>query len=136
MTSQVLPTVTFKHLVAGSVFHYQKRKAHKDADNEPVETLTFHGKKGGVGFYSTNDTDKIEQLTKLSQNPQVQIERIDVELTEALDAPEASILHKPVDPAITQATEEVQNDAARNADPKVIAAQEALAGLLRQQAGS
>lgn len=135
MSALAKDTVTFKHQIAGSVIHYQKKKAHKDADAEPVKTLLFAGKRGGLGYYSTDDAGEIEALTALAKNPQVQLERVEGSIDVALEAP-VEVISKPIDPAITQATSDVQNDAARNADPKVIAAQDGLAQLLRQQAGN
>jgi hypothetical protein len=124
--------VTFKHLIAGSVFYYQAPKAHKDADPNPVKTLTFVGKKGGIGYYETSDPGEIEELTKLANNPQVQVERVEGSVDVALETPVESI-SKPVPEEVTQAVTEVQTQAARAEDPAVVAAQSNLARLLASQ---
>lgn len=126
------PIVTYKHLIAGSVIHYQKKMASKDSNPEPVETLIFAGKKGGIGYYFTSDPDKIAQLDLLAKNPQVQIERVDGDIDVALDTPVETI-SKPVPVEVTQATAEVQEQSAHASDPKLIAAQENLANLLKAQ---
>lgn len=118
--------VTYKHLIAGSVVHFQKKRANKDADAEPIRTLTFHGKKGGVGFYTTSDADEIAELDKLAANPQVQIERDTAEIPEAA----AHVMTKAAPAEIIQAVVEVQERAAVVASPEATAAAEKLAGII------
>lgn len=115
--------VTFKHLTAGSVVHYQEPKASKDDSPNPVETITFHGKRGGPGFYSTRDPKKIEMLMKIAINPQTQLEVVEAPLADVLSSPEAEVVHKPLDPAITQAATEVQQRAEVAVSPAVVALQ-------------
>lgn len=126
------PIVTYKHLIAGSVYHYQKKMANKDSNPEPVKTITFSGKKGGIGYYFTSDSDEIAELDKLAKNPQVQIERVDGDIDVALETPVDTIA-KPIPTEVTQATAEVLEQSAHASDPKLIAAQEGLAALLKQQ---
>lgn len=133
MTEQ-LPTVTYKHLVAGSVFHYQKRKANKDADNEPVKTITFSGKKGEIGYYSTSDADEIAQLDALANNPQVQLERVAGDIDVALKTP-AAIVSKVQQEEVAQVVTEVQESAVHGTDPNVISAQDRLGKLLAATKG-
>ena len=115
--------VTFKHMIAGSVFHYQKKKAGRDADAEPVKTITFAGPKGGVGIYTTDVQDEIDELRKLARNPQVQIE-------EETTAETANVITKPAAPEVAIPSSEVMDQAASASDPKTVAAQENLAKLL------
>lgn len=127
-------TVTYKHLIAGSVIHFQEPKAHKDADPNPLKLITFAGKKGGLGYYETSDPVEILHLDKLAQNPQVQIERVEGNVDVALATP-VETLNKAQPPEIAQAVQEVQEQAAHAADPAVIAAQESLAAKIAAAKG-
>lgn len=126
-----MTSVTYKHLIAGSVFHYQKRRESKDDDPHPVKTITFAGKKGGLGYYETSDPGEIAELDKLAKNPQVQLERVEGTVDVALAAPTETI-SKEQPPEIQQAVQEVQEQAAKTADPKLVSAQENLAAVIRQ----
>lgn len=117
--------VTFRHLVAGSVFHYQKKKAHKDDTNEPVKTITFAGAKGQLGYYTTDIEDEVAELRKLARNPQVQIE----EETTA-QAAAVPVITKELPPEVTMPAAEVQAQAVHASDPAVVSAQENLAKVL------
>lgn len=124
-----MTTVTYKHQTAGSVIHLQKPQLSKDAPPNPVKTITFGGPKGGVGFYSTSNAEEIAALDYLAAHPQVQVERVEAELAQAVEAAAPSI-SKPADPAIAQAAEEVVETAARSADPAVVSAAERLAATI------
>lgn len=122
-------TVTYKHLVAGSVIHYQKKRANKDDDAEPVKTITFHGKHGGVGVYSTSDPGEIAELDKVAKNPQVQVERVEGDIDVAL-APQVLTIEKAQPEEIKTVVDELQASAARSESPAVISAQEKLGALI------
>lgn len=118
--------VTFCHQTANSTCHLQEPGGSKDAPN-PITTAVFSGKPGGQGFYETDVPWQIAELTKLANNPQVQITRIDAELAAATDE---VVAPKAADPALQAASNEVLTQAANAADPKLVAVQDNLAALL------
>lgn len=124
--------VTYKHLIAGSTFHFQAPKQHKDDLPNPVKTIQFLGKPGGIGYYSTSDAAEIAELDKIARNPQVQIERVAATLDTVLAAatPETDVIHKAQDPAVAAAAAEVTQQAAAASDPKTIAAAANLASMI------
>lgn len=137
MTSPLSPNaVTYRHLIAGSVMHLQVPKAHKDDMPNPVKTITFHGKKGGIGFYSTDDAEEIKQLDAVANNPQTQLEKVAAPLDVVVAAAEeTATINKPGDPAIQQAVAEVTQQAVTASDPAVISAQAKLADMIAASKG-
>lgn len=123
---------TYKHLIANSVTHVQLPADPENPQAQTLKTIQFAGKPGGAGFYQTEDPHEIKHLDWLAKHPQVQLEKIEESLVAAIASPEADIIHKPADPAIQQATEDVRETAARHQAPELAAAQGMLAKMIAQ----
>lgn len=127
--SHIMTTVTYRHLIAGSVVHFQKRVPDAKDNPQPVKTLTFGGPKGGSGFYETPDADEIAFLDALANNPQVQVFRVEAPLEKAIDELSKAPTVKQ-DLAAEQVVQEIQDRAGAVVDPQVSAAHNNLATLI------
>lgn len=89
------------------------------------KVLRFMGPPGKSGTYSTDNPAEIEQLDKLSKNPQVPMEK----LPDVVDVV-ATEITKPADPAIAQSVADAAANSALYVDPEVAKARDGLAALL------
>lgn len=122
--------VTYKHAIANSTVHLQNHAARTNPDqpeSAPLKTVTFSGKPGGVGYYTTKEAWEQRELDYLANHPQVQVSREKAPLLDVLDSPQAQQVEKVEDPAVAVAHSEVTEVAVRNQNPAVIAAQANLA---------
>jgi hypothetical protein len=126
-----VPTVTYKHLIANSTVHLQRPSIDpEDPSQQVLKTVVFAGKAGGVGFYSTDEAWEQKQLDWLAKHPQVQVERVEATLVQAIESPVAEVLEKAADPAIAEAAADALHTAEAHASPERAASQETLAALI------
>jgi len=111
---------TFKHLTAGS-----------NTIMPTGKVLTFGGRPGGVGFYTTEDEDEIKHMLQLVKSPTAPVEEEVAAVAEAATETIATaVLTKPADPALQEAVKDAAASAEKAADPHVVAAQETLNKLI------
>jgi hypothetical protein len=111
-----VPSVTYRHNVAGSTFILPNGKV-----------CQFGGKTGTPGVYVTSDKSEQEFLDHLAKTPNVPVERLaDATVEEVL----ASTETKTPDRAIAEAVADVNEIAAKNSDPAVVSAQASLQKLI------
>lgn len=104
---------TYRHLVAGSTIIFKSGK-----------TAVFHGKKGSVGFYSTEDKEEIDALDTIVKSPIVQIEEVTVPTSQSEE------FSKPLDPAIAKSAEDAAENTMMDANPAISAARSRLSAVI------
>lgn len=116
-----------------TVHEYTSLTAGSTTITPKGKVLTFGGKPGTYGVYTTSDADEIKHLDELHDSPTAQVTRtavttVDEETAEVVEVKTAEAPKE--DPVVKQAAEEAAEATARVVNPVVAAAQEKLASTI------